>query len=302
METKNQIHRTLNDFLLEVAGNYSDLIAKDIPPRRFKQVVERVGEARDQTQASLVQICREAVIAAVVEQDAAQYVPIKPVDMVSQLVPADALVPDGPGAMLIGPTGSLTPVPPITEEAITPSYLKELPNAAPGLAPPPRYTDGDPEAPTPMPGGGMLGDEFDADGEDSEYHSPPTTTMAEQSRVAAGLPKKLKRPTVHIDHMGKHEQATQPTAQSRQVAVAPAQQLMASPAPVAHVLVTQPTDALSACFQSIETLLTPHMQSRDPELFGMVCSVMVHVAQGKELVTHLKVVPEAPVADAPEEE
>jgi hypothetical protein len=300
METKKQIQRELNDFLVTVATNYGDLISKKIPPMRFKQVVEAVGVARDKTQDNLVAITREAVIAAVIENDQAQFIPSieNPLDMVSKLVPADALIPYG-AAQEFYPTATMT-------EGEDPSYRQyvEPGLAAPSstlegpLTSPPRFTTGDPSAPMPSlppPGGGL----FDDDGDGEDYHTPPTETMAEISRRNAGLPVKLKRPTIHVDHMGKHEQPLQPTAQR----LAPPQ--ATAPVPitrVADVNVVMPQDALIACFQGLENLLVPHLQTKDTALFGVVCAALEYVARGKGLVTHLKVIPDAPGKDLLEEE
>ena len=88
MNTKNEIRTELNDFLVGVAGEYGELIAKDIPPVKFKSVVANVGELRDKAQNNLVDIARRAVVAAIHPLEEEAEIPA-PVNMAALLVPED---------------------------------------------------------------------------------------------------------------------------------------------------------------------------------------------------------------------
>ena len=120
----------------------------------------------------------------------------------------------------------------------------------------------------PSGGGGgidMMGDEFFDP--NAEYDHPKIVeTMAEAKRREQGLPVKLKRPTIHVDHTGKHEQVMQPSAQrAPQVPSPPADAIIST------VVVPNAQMKLAQTLQELEDLLVPHMQTKDATIYGLLC-------------------------------
>jgi len=270
MNARQEISAVLTAFLGDVAGGYGELVTKSIPEMKFKQILDAVSKSRAIARDNLVQITREAVIEAV---EAVQPDEIQPVDMVASLVPPDNI--EALGMPAQAPVDGLIPV----NEAA--NYVDRAPaGSVPDLAPAqylPGHTGDGAEnagmpsgAPPPAPGGGM----FDVDDDDGSYHQPPKMTLAEESRIAAGLPQKLKRPVVHTGRGAPGEKIEGDLP-------APPLLRAAQASPVEPLKVEDPNAALLNALAAIEGLLVPHIESKNAELATVVCAVLTHLSTAR---------------------
>lgn len=105
-------------------------------------------------------------------------------------------------------------------------------------------------------------------------HKPPTMTLAEEKRVEAGLPRKLYRPHIHVDHTGRQEVAPNgvppsvpPITASSSITVKP----VFAPSPARDL------------FEKIRVAVEPLLKERNSKIREIGFTITALVAQGLAL-------------------
>lgn len=112
-------------------------------------------------------------------------------------------------------------------------------------------------------------------------HKPPTMTLAEEKRIEAGLPRKLYRPHIHVDHTGRQEVSPNgvPLAPSGSAPTAPS---MTASSSITVKPVSAPPPARDL-FEKIRVAVEPLLKERNSKVREIGFAITALVAQGLAL-------------------
>jgi len=250
MDMKAILKKELNDFLFAIAESYDGLVMSNIPDARFEKVVTEIQAAQDKTLNKLIEVSRQLAdesAKAVIYQTHMSETPKELKEVVEDIVPKPTF---------LGPA----PAPPRQVAEDTPPQMKQLLEAAD------RVSTGVGEA--------LL--DFGDDGELD--HEPPTMTLAEEKRIEAGLPRKLYRPHIHVDHTGRQE--VSPSGKG--LITAPPLASSSGAATLPEVSLRAPL-AARELFEQIRAVAGPLLQERNNKFREIGFKIIALTAQGLAL-------------------
>lgn len=189
MDVQKKIKTELDTLTVTIAGAYNDLITDDIPDSVFDEAVEKVSEAKSYAEKNLIQLAQEIVeettkaIEEAKKKKEARLNRLVPQDVEATVQP-EVVAPVYEAPQLEGPQ---TPIPrDITDEAPevhTPESMKQMAEVTEGLE--------------EQAQGTSLAGLVDMDETITVDHDLGLT-IAEENRMKAGLPVKLKRPKIRV--------------------------------------------------------------------------------------------------------
>jgi hypothetical protein len=183
MNVKKKIRDELDTFVITVAGAYNDLIPDDISESRFGRVVDKVADAREYTEKSLIQLANDIVVETTVAlEEAAQ----KRSERLTKLIPGDITPqPEVPVVKKPALEGPAAPLP----RDVASSVEGEMPSMDALV----EAAEQSITQPGSLGGAGLV----DID-ENIRVDHDLGLTVAEENRIKQGLPPKVKRPTIHV--------------------------------------------------------------------------------------------------------
>lgn len=186
MNVKKKIRTELDTLVVTVAESYNDLITEDIPDKQFEKAAETVKEATDTAETNLVYVANEVVKETIlmVEEQAE-----KKADRLTKMLPVD---------MASGPDTAVVPIPPPAPTALE-GPTSPLPTDVSGTIITPNMDQLVEQAEQAIKQGGSVGGAGMVDMDSAVIVDHDLgLTVAEESRIAQGLPARVNRPTIHV--------------------------------------------------------------------------------------------------------
>jgi hypothetical protein len=209
MNAKKIVKKEINELVVALVELTNDLLPEDIPDEKLGDFAEAIteiqGQAVENLNTLLVAVVRETVKETVAGISTKEE---KKKSRLRKLLPQD-LEPSEEVAM----PPVLPAAPPVLEHVAPPP--REVSETATALELPQDFTEAAAQALSG--GGGIGGDDFIDLSEDEGYGHKLGMTLAEQSRVEAGLPAKLRRPHIVVG-MPKKEPPTVSTVKVTETA------------------------------------------------------------------------------------
>lgn len=197
MNVKKKIKDELDTFTVTVVGVYGELITEDIPEAELKQSVEKVTKAKDFAQENLEYLAQEIVsetIASVKESEEAKAARVK------SLLPADVAVSADPVVDMMATTAVDAHNQKIVEDAGVTTPLPRDVNGPTDAFVPPNMDHLVEAAEQAVKNQGVMGGGgaglVDVDMNVEVNHD--LLTVADENRIAQGLPPKGKGPVIAV--------------------------------------------------------------------------------------------------------